>query len=71
MTGKPRGAPTASAALLAFVILFQVPYRLYALRRPGRPLLANAWLAAFAYALIATLIVNWLWDLASGRLIAP
>jgi uncharacterized protein DUF2752 len=57
--------------LLAIVILFQVPYRLYALHRPGRPLLSNLWLTAFAYALIAALVANWLWDLAAGRLISP
>jgi Protein of unknown function (DUF2752) len=57
-------------ALFAIVILFQVPYRLYALRRPRQPVLSNVWLATFAYALIATLVVNWLWDLAAGRLIS-
>jgi hypothetical protein len=58
-------------SLLAIVILFQLPYRLYALQRPGRPLLSNSWLTAFAYALIAALIVNWLLDLAAGRLSSP
>jgi hypothetical protein len=57
--------------LLAIAILFQVPYRLYALHRPGRPLFSNLWLTAFAYALIAALVANWLWDLAAGRLISP
>jgi hypothetical protein len=57
--------------LLAIVILFQVPYRLFALRRPGRPLLSAFWLTAFAYALIATFVVNWLLDLAAGRLTSP
>jgi hypothetical protein len=53
------------------VILFQVPYRLYAVRRPAHPLLSNFWLTAFAYTLIAVLVVNWLVDLAAGRWIAP
>jgi Protein of unknown function (DUF2752) len=57
--------------LFAIVILFQIPYRLYALRFPRQPLLSNFWLTAFAYTLIATLVVNWLVDLAAGRLISP
>jgi hypothetical protein len=57
--------------LLAIVILFQVPYRLYVLRTPSQPLLSNIWLTAFAYALIATLVLNWLLDLAAGTLAAP
>jgi hypothetical protein len=57
--------------LFAIVILFQVPYRLYALRRPTHPLLSNSWLTAFAFTLIVSLVVNWLVDLAAGRLISP
>ena len=57
--------------LLAIVIAFQVPYRLYALRRPERPLLSSFWLTAFGYALIAILVVNWLLDVAAGRLSSP
>jgi hypothetical protein len=57
--------------LFAVVIAFQIPYRLYALKKPGRPLLSNFWLAAIGYALIATLVMNWLWDLAAGRLTSP
>jgi hypothetical protein len=57
--------------LFAITILFQVPYRLYALRRPTHPLLPNFWLTALAYTLIASLVANWLVDLAAGRLISP
>jgi hypothetical protein len=57
--------------LFALVIAFQIPYRLYALRRPALLPLSNFWLAAFGYALIVTLVMNWLWDLAAGRLTSP
>jgi hypothetical protein len=57
--------------LFALVIAFQIPYRLYALRRPAQPLFSAFWLAMSGYALIATLLMNWIWDLAAGRLISP
>jgi hypothetical protein len=57
--------------LFALVIAFQIPYRLYALRRPAQPLLPQFWLAAIGYALIVTLVMNWLWDLAAGRFVSP
>jgi hypothetical protein len=58
-------------SLIGIVIAFQIPYRLYALRRPGRPLLSPFWLSAIGYALVAMLIVNWLFDVAAGRLRSP
>jgi hypothetical protein len=57
--------------LLAIVIAFQIPYRLYALRRPARPLFSTFWLRAFGYVLIVALLANWLLDVAAGRLNSP
>jgi O-antigen ligase len=57
--------------LLAVVIALQIPYRLYALRRPGRRLLSTFWLSAIGYGLIAMLVINWLFDVAAGRLTSP
>jgi hypothetical protein len=57
--------------LLGIVIALQIPYRLYALRRPERPLTLSRWQAAMGYALIALLLGNWLLDVAAGRLRAP
>ena len=58
--------------LLAIVIAFQIPYRLYALRRPGRPLLLDILADRDRlYALIALLVANWLLDVAAGRLSSP
>ncbi len=54
--------------LMALVIVFQIPYRLLALRRLDRPLIGAHWQAVFAYALIALLLGNWLVELAAGRL---
>jgi Protein of unknown function (DUF2752) len=56
--------------LMAVVIAFQVPYRLLALRRLDRPLMATRWQVLFAYALITLLVGNWLVELAAGRLAA-
>jgi Protein of unknown function (DUF2752) len=56
--------------LLAAVIALQIPYRLLALRRPARPLIAPRWQVVIGYALIALLLGNWLADLGSGRLTA-
>jgi hypothetical protein len=53
---------------MAVVIAFQIPYRLFALRRLDRPLIETRWQVVFAYALIALLMGNWLFDLAAGRL---
>jgi hypothetical protein len=57
--------------LFGALIAFQIPYRLYAVRKPTRLLLSNFWLAVFGYALILALIVNWLFDLVAGRLTSP
>ncbi len=53
--------------LFAAVIVFQVPYRLLALRRPDRPVIPTRWLTLFGYLLIAMLIGNWLIDLVAGQ----
>jgi hypothetical protein len=45
--------------LLAAVIVFQIPYRLIAMRRPDRPLIPARWQAAMGYVLIVLLLVNW------------
>lgn len=58
-------------SLLAIVIASQIPYRLYALRRPGRPLPSPFWLSAIGYSLVAMLMINWLFDVAAGRLRSP
>ncbi len=57
--------------LLAVVIALQIPYRLYALCRPGQPLLRASWQTAFGYALIVLLFGNWLLDVAAGRFQSP
>jgi len=54
--------------LLAAVVIFQIPYRLLAMRRPGRPLIAARWQVVLGAALIALLIANWLVDVVTGRL---
>ena len=54
--------------LMAAVLIFQVPYRLLALRRPETPLIPPRWQAALGTALIVLLIVNWLADVVTGRL---
>jgi Protein of unknown function (DUF2752) len=53
--------------VMAFVIAFQIPYRLLALGRLDRPLIEPRWQAVLAYALIALLLGNWLVELAGGR----
>jgi hypothetical protein len=53
--------------LLAAVLILQVPYRLVALRRHGRPLIPTRWQGRLGLALIALLIVNWLADVVTGR----
>jgi hypothetical protein len=57
--------------LLGIVIALQIPYRLYALRRPERPVLAVSWQAALGYILIGLLFGNWLLDVAAGQLRSP
>jgi hypothetical protein len=57
--------------LLAIVIALQIPYRLYALRRPKRPPLPIRWQVFLGYALVALLFGNWLLDVAAGRLRSP
>jgi len=53
--------------LMAVVIALQIPYRLLALRRSSRPLIAPRWQLVLSYALIALLVGNWLVDLVAGR----
>jgi hypothetical protein len=53
--------------LMAVVIALQIPYRLLALRRPHRPLIAPRWQVVIGYALIVLLLGNWLLDLVLGR----
>jgi Protein of unknown function (DUF2752) len=57
--------------LLAIMIALQIPYRLYALRRPEQALLAVRWQVVMAYVLVALLLGNWLFDVAAGRLSSP
>jgi hypothetical protein len=57
--------------LMAAVIALQVPYRLLALRRPERPLIAPRWQAILGYALIVLLIGNWLVDVMAGQVVSP
>jgi hypothetical protein len=57
--------------LLAAVIALQIPYRLLALRRPDRPVIAARWQIVIGYALIALLLGNWLVDLVSGHATWP
>jgi Protein of unknown function (DUF2752) len=54
--------------LMAAVLIFQVPYRLLALRWPDRPLIPTRWQSPLGLALIALLLVNWLADVVAGRL---
>ena len=56
--------------LLAAVIALQIPYRLLALRRPDRPVIAPRWQALLGYALIVLLIGNWLVDVVAGQVIS-
>ncbi|MFI5454671.1 MAG: DUF2752 domain-containing protein [Isosphaerales bacterium] len=49
--------------LMAVVIALQIPYRLLALRRTSRPVIAPRWQTVLSYALIALLVGNWLVDL--------
>jgi hypothetical protein len=58
-------------ALMAVVIALQIPYRLLALRRPERPLIARRWLAVIGYVLVALLVGNWLIDLLAGQVWVP
>jgi hypothetical protein len=51
--------------LVAVVIALQVPYRLLALRRPARPLIAPRWQAVAVCVFLALLVVNWLVNLAT------
>ena len=54
--------------LLGGRLIFQIPYRLLALRRPGRPQHRSDGRRRWAVSLIALLIVNWLADVVTGRL---
>lgn len=53
--------------LLAAVLVFQVPYRLLALRRPDHPLIPVHWQGRLGLALIALLLLNWLAEVVTGR----
>lgn len=55
---------------MAAVIASQFPYRLMALRRPGRPVIPARWLAVFGYVLIALLIGSWLMDLIAVQVVS-
>lgn len=46
--------------LMAALIVLQVPYRLLAMRRPGRPLIPAGCMCAAGLVLIALLLLNWL-----------
>ncbi len=54
--------------LFAAALIFQIPYRLFALRRPDRPPIPSRWQAGLGILLIALLIANWLADVVTGRL---
>lgn len=54
--------------LMAASVLFQLPYRLLALRRRGTSPIPARWLAVLSGVLIALLIINWLADVVTGRL---
>ena len=56
---------------MAVVIALQIPYRLLALHRIGRPLIAPRCQAVLSYVLIALLVGNWLVDLVVGRVRLP
>jgi hypothetical protein len=54
--------------LLATVLIFQIPYRLLAQRRPESPSISPRWQTGLGIVLIALLIINWLADVVTGRL---
>jgi hypothetical protein len=56
--------------LIAFLIVLQVPYRLFALFQPDHTPIRPRWQVVLAYALIALLLGNWLVELAAGRVTA-
>jgi Protein of unknown function (DUF2752) len=56
--------------LLAAMIALQIPYRLLALRRPERRLIAPRWQTMIGFALIMLLIGNWLVDVVAGRVVS-
>jgi hypothetical protein len=53
--------------LLAGALLLQIPYRIHALRNPGRPLLSGRVSRRFGQCLIGLLALNWL----LGLLLSP
>ncbi len=57
-------------SLIAIVITLQIPYRLNALYARGRPVVGPWWQAALGYALITLLLVNWILDVVTGRVLA-
>ncbi|MHB1560181.1 MAG: DUF2752 domain-containing protein [Isosphaeraceae bacterium] len=54
--------------LMAAAIVAQVPYRMLALRHPGRPPIPAGWMSAGGLALIALLLLNWLAEVVTARL---
>jgi hypothetical protein len=57
--------------LMAAVIAFQVPYRIAALRCGRYPWFSTRFAGFLSCALIAVLLANWLYEIASGRLFTP
>jgi hypothetical protein len=53
--------------LLVAVVLWQIPYRLLALRRSTTTIPAR-WRSAIVVAIVALLVLNWLADVVTGRL---
>ncbi|MDR3633806.1 MAG: DUF2752 domain-containing protein [Isosphaeraceae bacterium] len=53
--------------MMAAVIAFQLPYRVFALRWADRPVFGPRACTAIAFAIIGLLIGNWLFDLALHR----
>ncbi len=53
---------------MAAVIVLQVPYRVLAIRRPGRPPIPIGWQTLAAVVLIALLLFNWLAEVVTARI---
>jgi Protein of unknown function (DUF2752) len=56
--------------LLAAVVLWQIPCRLLALLRSSPPTIPACWRSAIVVAIVVLLIVNWLADVVTGRLVS-
>jgi hypothetical protein len=57
--------------IMAALIVFQVPYRLLALRRPDRYVIPTRWLIVLGYLLITMLIGNWLINVITSQVTIP